>query len=48
MLIKLFTFLAKKKKLFNLDSRFHGNDNFNGNPVVEPLGILFRLKAYVQ
>ena len=30
-----------KTKTLYLDSRFYGNDNFNGNPEAEPRGILF-------
>jgi len=36
-----FGLFRSKPKILYLDSRFHGNDNFNGNPEAEPRGILF-------
>ncbi|MDO5970095.1 hypothetical protein Q4Q35_09775 [Flavivirga aquimarina] len=36
-----FDLKRSKTEILYLDSRFHGNDNFNGNPEAEPRGILF-------
>ena len=37
--------LGQKPKYYYLDSRLHGNDNFNGNPEVATRGI-FSIKNF--